>query len=349
MEDIRYLAIMEFRRASDRLNFFFDPHSWVLLVDTPPDGSLDSHLQVVRTACEHWGSKLEFPFQFDAQAFENSQEAHEFWLQKLPGLRLLHYRKQDIIISDLFDGYDPQRANQLLRRKLQLDENAWAHLIHFGGPQNTIVCTFQTKPEPRELREAIAHYHNNHVRSAIQQSEMVSHSIPSPFGSQHGLAELSNPSAQLILEANHASSVTRIMRTLRHELDRIHVSHYHRTITFVDMGVVACLSPQCFALYCMYLDVVDGMTNLNRDAHKHIAIDHYRRIAGIMNADDLAPIENCFNIRDDKPLRDAVYKIKREIVSKVGSAEWAKPYLIAGGNGQNKRIAISRDLVTYTD
>jgi hypothetical protein len=99
----------------------------------------------------------------------------------------------------------------------------------------------------------------------------------------------------------------------------------------------------------MYLDVVDGMTNLNRDAHKHIAIDHYRRIAGIMNADDLAPIENCFNIRDDKPLRDAVYKIKREIVSKVGSAEWAKPYLIAGGNGQNKRIAIDRDLVTYTD
>jgi len=33
----------------------------------------------------------------------------------------------------------------------------------------------------------------------------------------------------------------------------------------------------------------------------------------------------------------------------VGSAEWAKPYLIAGRNGQNKRIAISRDLVTYTD
>jgi hypothetical protein len=44
-----------------------------------------------------------------------------------------------------------------------------------------------------------------------------------------------------------------------------------------------------------------------------------------------------------------VYKIKREIVSKVGSAEWAKPYLIAGRNGQNKRIAIGRDLVTYTD
>jgi hypothetical protein len=36
-------------------------------------------------------------------------------------------------------------------------------------------------------------------------------------------------------------------------------------------------------------------------------------------------------------------------VSKVGSAEWAKPYLIAGRNGQIKRIAIARDLVTYTD
>ena len=340
---------MEFRRASDRLNFFFDPHSWVLLVDTPPDGSLDSHLQVIRTACEHWGSKLEFPFQFDAQAFENSQEAHEFWLQKLPGLRLLHYRKQDIIISDLFDGYDPQRANQLLRRKLQLDENAWAHLIHFGGPQNTIVCTFQTKPEPRELREAIAHYHNNHVRSAIQQSEMVSHVIASPFGSQHGLAELSTQSAQLILDANNSISVARINRTLRRELDRIQISHFHRTITFMDMGVTVRLSPQCFALYCMYLEVVDGITNLNRDNHKHIAIAHYQRIMGRADSDDLGPIENCFIISDDKPLRDAVNKIKRDIISKVGSEEWAKPYLIRGENGQNKRIAISRDLVSYTD
>ena len=99
----------------------------------------------------------------------------------------------------------------------------------------------------------------------------------------------------------------------------------------------------------MYLEVVDGMTNLNRDDHKHIAIAHYQRIVGRADSDDLAPIKNCFNIGDDKPLRDAVNKIKRDIISKVGSEEWAEPYLIRGKNGQNKRIAISRDFVSYTD
>jgi hypothetical protein len=117
----------------------------------------------------------------------------------------------------------------------------------------------------------------------------------------------------------------------------------------MDMGVTVRLSPQCFALYCMYLEVVDGITNLNRGVHKHIAIAHYQRIMGRADSDDLGPIENCFNIHDDKPLRDAVNKIKRDIISKVGSEEWAKPYLIRGENGQNKRIAISRDLVSYAD
>jgi ABC-type Fe3+/spermidine/putrescine transport system ATPase subunit len=65
--------------------------------------------------------------------------------------------------------------------------------------------------------------------------------------------------------------------------------------------------------------------------------------------DGLSGINSCFKPRGDKPLRDAVNKIKRDIISKVGSEEWAKPYLIRGENGQNKRIAISRDLVSYAD
>jgi len=59
---------MEFRRASDRLNFFFSPYRWALRVDAPLDGSLDAHLQVLGTAFRHWGSKLEFSFQLNAQA-----------------------------------------------------------------------------------------------------------------------------------------------------------------------------------------------------------------------------------------------------------------------------------------
>jgi len=341
---------MEFRRASDRLNFFFSPYRWALLVDVPADGSLVAHLQVLGTICQHWGSKLEFPFQLNAQAFENTQEAHEYWLQKLPGLRLLHFRKQQILISDLFDGYNPQRANELLRRKLQLDQDAWAHLIHFGGPQRTFVCSFETKPEPQALRDAINSFYRNHIAEAIIESENEQSAAALAFAAQHGLSDLSTQSAQLILDANNSISVARINRTLRRELDRIRLSLFNCTIEFMDMGVTVRLSPQCFALYCTYLRVAEGFTNKNRFVHKHIAVEIYRRITGLEESEDgLSAINSCFKPREDKPLRDAVNKIKRDIISKVGSEEWAKPYLIRGENGQNKRIAISRDLVSYAD
>jgi len=342
--------MMDFRRASDRLNFFFSQYRWALLVDVPSDGSLDTHLQVLGTACKHWGSKLEFPFPLNAQAFANTQESTEYWLQKLPGLRLLHYRKQEILISDLFDGYDPQRANQLLRRKLQLEQNAWAHLIHFGGPKRTFICSFHTKPEPHALRDAIVYFNENHVADAIIESEAELSAEALAFGTQHGLSDLSTQSAQLILEANNSSSVARINRTLRYELDRIRLSHFHCTIEFLDMGVTVRLSPQCFALYCTYLKVTEGFTNKNRFQHKYIAVDNYRRITGLDKTDDgISAIHSCFEPREDKPLRDAVNKIKREIVRQVGSETWAKPYCVTGENGGIKRISINRDLVSYVD
>ena len=82
---------MEFQRASDRLNYFFSPHRWALPVDATNIDAISPHLQALQTACNHWGSKLEFPLQLNPQAFENTHEANEFWLQKMPGLRLLHF------------------------------------------------------------------------------------------------------------------------------------------------------------------------------------------------------------------------------------------------------------------
>ena len=339
---------MEFRRVSDRLNFFFKPFSWALLTDIPNDGSVSRHVQVLKTACTHWGSKLEFPFMFEAEAFENTLEAREFWMEKLPGLRLLHYRKQEIIISDLFEGYDARRANELLRRKLKLDLNSWGHLLYFGGPSQNFVYTFPNMPEPNQLRNALEYFHQHHVLERQAEFEYEIQSNSNPFGMQNGLLDLSSSSAHLLLNANKAQSINNINRALRKEYDRIRISYHRATIEFMEMQKTVRLSPQCFALYCLYIDIEEGFTNKNRFQYRTRAIENYLRLVGrIENPLGIGPIESCFQPRDDKPLRDAINKIKKEFIKVIGNENWVKPYFVSGQNGRVKRIPIDRSLVFY--
>ncbi len=339
---------MEFKRVSDRLSFFFSQHSWALLVDMPSDDSLDKHLQVLRTASRHWGSQLEFPFQFNAAAFENTHEAHEYWLQKIPGLRLLHSRKQEIIISDLFEGYSPKRANQLLRRKMKLDENAWAHLIYFGGPRRTFISTFQTMPEPQALRNAVVSFHENHVAESNLESEIEQRPETLSFAQKHDLLELASPNTQILLNANNSESVVRLNQVMSGEsLIHIRLNYVQCTIDFQELGAVH-LSPVCFAIYCMYLNAEEGIRNKERNDSKYLAVKNYLRIRGSADIEDIpSAIHNCFIISDDKPFRDAVYKIKKEIIKTLGNNELAKQYYVTGQNGGLKRISIPREFVHY--
>ncbi len=344
--------MMEFQKASDRLNFFFSQHTWVLLVDMPSDDSLDKHLQVLRTACKHWGSKLEFPFQFNSTAFENTHEAHEYWLQKIPGLRLLHSRKQEIIISDLFEGYDPARANQLLRRKMKLDENAWAHLIYFGGPRRTFICTFPQMPEPQALRNAVVSFHENHVAESILESEIVQSPETLAFAEKHGLSNITKSNTQILLNGNNSESAVRLNQVMSGEsLIPIRLNYVHCTIDFQELGEVH-MSPVCFAIHCLYIDVAKGFRNKERGGFLEKVEINYRRITEMADTEDgLRAIRNCFNMSDpdDKPFRDAVYKIKKEIIKTLGNNNLAKQYYVTGQNGGIKRISIPRQLVHYVN
>ncbi len=346
---------MEFQKASDRLNFFFSQHSWALLVDMPSDDSLDKHLQVLRTASRHWGSQLEFPFQFNAAAFENTHEAHEYWLQKIPGLRLLHFRKQEIIISDLFEGYNPERANQLLRRKMKLDKNAWGHLIYFGGLRRTFICTFQTMPEPQALRNAVVSFHENHVAESILESETEQSQETLAFAEKHGLTRVTTSNTQILLNSNNSESAVRLNQVMSGEsLIPIRLNYVHCTIDFQELGIVH-LSPVCFAIYCLYIDVAKGFRNKERGLKEYLnkAIDNYGRIRRGSDEieDGLSAIHNCFNTSDpdDKPFRDAVYKIKKQIIATLGNNELAKQYYVTGQNGGIKRISIPREFVHYVN
>ena len=345
---------MEFQKASDRLNFFFSQHSWALLVDMPSDDSLDKHLQVLRTASRHWGSQLEFPFTFNAQAFANNHESEEYWREKIPRLRLLHSRKQEIIISDLFEGYNPARANQLLRRKMKLDENAWAHLIYFGGPRRTFICTFQTMPEPQALRNAVVSFHENHVAEPILESETEQSPKILAYAEKHDLFELASPNTQILLNANNSDSAIRLNQVMSGEsLISIRLNYVLCTIDFQELGELR-LSPVCFAIYCLYIDVAKGFRNKERGLEEYLnkVIENYGRIRGSDETEDgLRAIRNCFNMSDpdDKPFRDAVYKIKKEIIKTLGNNELAKQYYVTGQNGGIKRINVPRELVHYVN
>ncbi len=271
-------------------------------------------------------------------------------MEKIPRLRLLHSRKQEIIIKDLYDGYDAQRANQLLRRKMKLDESAWGHLIYFGGPRRTFICTFPQMPEPQALRDAVVKFHENHVAESILESEIVQSPETLAFAEKHGLSNITPPNASIIIAATNSPSIARIDQA--QELDSIHVSHFKRTIEFSNMRKKVHLSPVCFAIYCMYLDASEGIINKERCDEEYNyeenAKYHYRRIWGSDDIEDVpSAIHNCFIISDDKPFRDAVYKIKKEIIKTLGNNELAKQYYVTGQNGGLKRISIPRQFVQY--
>ncbi len=337
---------MEFKKVSDRLSFFFSLHSWGLLVDMPSDGSLDKHLQVIRTACKHWGSKLEFPFQFNAQAFSNKYESKEYWREKIPRIRLLHSRKQDIVLSELFEGYDPKKANRLLRSKMRLDQNAWAHLIYFGGPRCTFSCTFQTMPEPQELRNAVVHFHENHVAEINLESTEEQSPQAIAFSLQQGMHNVNPLNTQILLDANNSDSAQRLKQGASSSSPiHIKVNHSNCSIEFQHCDIEVKLTPTCFAIYCMYLDTPEGIVNKKRGKkEKYKAITFYRRSRGKDASVDA--IHNCFNIRDDKPLRDVLNKIKSEIIRALSEdSDLAKMYYVTGPNGGFKRIRIPREFV----
>jgi hypothetical protein len=266
-------------------------------------------------------------------------------LQKLPNLRLLHYRKQDILLSELYQGYDPQRANQLLRRKLNLSPDAWGHLLYFAADNRTYVCTFNHQPEPIALRQAVAQFHQHHIDERIAAEDQA-HTNTSAFSDQHGLNDIQTPMAQLMLDATSSNAIAQANRSAQREPDRIQISHYDATVSFLDMQVMVKLSPQCFAIYCLYLDVEAGFKNKDRADFQDIALIHLRRLHGHDEA-GIAAVRNCFDMRDDKALRDVFYKVKRDIVHALGSKELANPYVIKGPNGGIKRIAIPREKVSY--
>ncbi len=177
---------MEFQSLSNRLNYFFPSNSWGLLSADTEILNSPYFLQPLKTACKHWNTTLEFPLEMPATAFDDSSEALHYWQQKLPGIRLLHQRKQIILARHLLQGYDSKQASEIFRKKLRLSPENWGYLLFFGGLKRSFCLEFPQKPNPYDLAQAVAQFYTQYGT----QISTVSTTIDILGNNENGIARL---------------------------------------------------------------------------------------------------------------------------------------------------------------
>jgi hypothetical protein len=361
---------MEFQSLSNRLNYFFPSNSWGLLTADTETLNNPSFLQPLKTACIHWNTTLEFPLEMPPQAFDDSSEALNYWQQKLPGIRLLHQRKQIILARHLLQGYAPKQASELFRKKLRLAPENWGYLLFFGGLQRSFCLEFPQKPNPHDLAQAIAQFYTQYGT----QIHRAPSSLNTPEGGENTISEPSfslpdteslhpfdtelvqrferemgiSPSVAAILwmavKNNREGILSQIRGSLNQEPVRIILNPANCSLEFRDMNLQIKLPPLPFALYCLYMEKESGFYNKDRFLYQDRALYWYKRARAFNEAGEAERLlQPCFNPADDKPFRDAIRTIKRRIIESLGDENLAKHYLISGKNGGIKRIPIDRD------
>jgi hypothetical protein len=336
-----YLASVQFNPISNRLNFFFQPNSWALI--TANGTFADNVVEKLKITCHHWGSSLEFPVQFNQQAFEESYEARQYWFSKLPGLALLDYRKQYILMSELMQRYNAQRANQIILQKLKLDLNCWGYLICFGGTGKSYAIRFEHQPPIAHLKSAVEDYYRLNIpRNNTNQTDIPQ--LLNEFEEKHQISPTISKILTLLFNDNKLNALSAINRSIQQQPSPLNIDTYDCTLHFQELNLKCQLPPLSFAIYCLYLEVEEGFSNANRNQFKQRAIEWYRRVK---TSDDWESIiESCFDEKD-KPWRDAVNNANKRIKDTLGNALITRHYTISGRNGHNKRITLDRNYLYF--
>jgi len=338
---------MEFQSLSNRLNYFFPSNSWGLLsTDTETLNSLH-FLRPLKTACKHWNTTLEFPLEMPATAFDDSSEALHYWQQKLPGIRLLHQRKQIILARHLLQGYAPKQASELFRKKLRLSPENWGYLLFFGGLQRSFCLEFPQKPNPHDLAQAIAQFYTKYgtqINRAPESLDQSDKELVQRFEREMGIRPSMANILWMAVKNNREGILSQIRGSLNQEPVHITLNPANCSIEFSEMELQIKLPPLPFALYCLYMEKEAGFYNKERFSHYNRALYWYKRVRSFNEAGEAERLlQPCFNPADDKPFRDAIRTLKRRIVESLGDENLAKHYLISGKNGGVKRIPLDRN------
>lgn len=356
---------MEFKPLSNRLNYFFPANSWGLF-SVENQAELNAEfLNPLKIACNHWNATLEFPLEVPSKAFQDSSEALTYWHRKLPGIRLLHHRKQQILAQQLIQGYDALLSTKLFLRKLNLTTTCWGYLVFFGGVNKSFKLEFTERPEPKMLADAVGRFYRlyghliysetdslgqNSDSTEIQTTAEVSleldanwvREIESQWGMSSSMPGLLWLAVNQIMASNRPSRYSHLVN----EPDRMTLIPSKCVLEFAEMQLQIKLPPLPFAIYALYIEQEAGFTNKERFQYQNRALYWYKRSRTFR--DDSAAMNllaSCFNPFDDKPFRDAIRIIKQKIISEIGDERIAANYLIKGKNGGTKRITIDRNLV----
>lgn len=336
---------------SNRLQYFFKPRSWVL-IQIHNTVNFKKLLPLI-TACKHWGCKLEFPINWEDIDL-NSIDSTEYWYSVFPGLAMLHNRKQSILISKLLEEFNPIEASKLFARKLNLNIDSEGYLLYFDENRQTWCHKIKAEESGKDWAEIVKQSFLNHVfiqttnhpenvnldYEDIEWLESRERKNRIPSGVLDLIYEGIYRRNSIIAETQEWS----LLREAQSEIPELILNRYDNTLIFDPINIQTRLSPQQMAIYYLYLNHPEGFTNKNRIPFKEEALNYYRRFKSTDNRErsDTA-ILNCFNPRDDKNFRDAVFGINSKIKSLFDSIDYALPFLISGNRGGIKKITLPRD------
>jgi hypothetical protein len=341
---------MAFKPTSGRLNFFFGKNTWLLLRLAEPEPAPGSQT-ALSNACRHWGSKLAFPPNIEASNFEESQDAREYWTRQFPGLALLHYRKQHILIQDLAASYQPVRAATLLCRKLKLPIEGWGYLVWIGPQNQCHAMPLANAPEGRSWHQWIAEFYQSgvwvpHASEADASDDAFLTGLFRQYEHGNGIPEAFAGVLRFLVANDRQSDVFSSLREAEAQPAELRLNFHRCSLEFPALEKEVRMQPLVFAIYNLYLQNENGFRNKERFGLIPQAMALYRRVRSTETEQGLeAAVATCFDVRDDAPFRDAVYKANRAIEQALGKNPFSSFYTIRGPRGGKRHIILPRELV----
>ncbi|MFZ9971470.1 MAG: hypothetical protein ACO3GK_09195, partial [Bacteroidia bacterium] len=294
-------------------------------------------------ACRHWGSELAFPADLEGINLENSMDIRSFWHSKLPGLQYLHYRKQDILLNQLINGFDAAAASKLLAKRLRLPVTGYGYLLYIDHNKRIQSNHLTHRPASADWSQLVSGMVNSiggaEPKQLLQNLKDLKQSggLPPYFyrffqlaidGAQGFNSSINSEVIQPLIEAAHA-------------VPNLYINPYERRIAVTELGISFRLQPLQMAYYMSLYELPVG-ESLGREEMADRVHHWYQRI----KSTEQAEIMNMrFNVLDDQTHRQLKSTIRKRFKDAFQQTSYLKWYSIGGSRNNPPQILCPRDKI----